>query len=186
MTDATDPLETIWDALTDAATSPGNGLTLMNIATIGRDGGPRARFVILRDFSRSPERIGFATHAQSEKVAEIRANPSVAATCYDRESSVQLRLEGVATVIEDDAERWSAWQRLAPHSRQQYAAQGTPGEPFEAQSNLPDDPSTAYQRFAWIWLKLQRLDWLDLSTDPHHRWQFARTNNGWDGQRIVP
>ena len=186
MADAADLFETIRHALSDAATSPGNGFTLMNVATIGRDGGPRARFVILRDFSRSPDCIGFATHAQSEKVVEIRANPRIAATCYDRESSVQLRLEGVATVIEDDAERWRAWQRLAPHSRQQYVSQVVPGEPLEDPRNLPADPSTAYQRFAWIRLELRHLDWLDLSADPHQRWQFARRDNGWVGHRIVP
>lgn len=178
-------LETIWQSLTDAATLPGHGLTLMNIATIGHNGGPRARSVILRDFARSPERLGFATHAHSEKVVEIRANSTVAATCYDRERSLQLRLEGTATVVEDDGERWRAWQRLAPHSQQQYVSLAVPGASVTTHEELREDPSTAFQRFAWISLELRRLEWLDLSAEPHARWQFDRFDGSWSGQRVV-
>lgn len=186
MADAEILLETIWQLMTDAATPPGNGLTLMNIATIGRNGGPRARSVILRDFARSPERLGFATHASSAKVAEIRSNSAVAATCYDRKRSLQLRFEGTAEIIADDAERWRAWQLLAPHSRQQYVSLATPGRELTTHDPCEDDVSTAFQRFAWISVQLRHLEWLDLSTDPHTRWQFELINNGWSGQRVIP
>ena len=185
MADTDTLLETIWQSLTEAATVPGHGLTLMNIATINLAGKPSARSVILRGFSRSPERIGFATHAQSEKVREIRANPAVAATCYDRERALQLRLEGVATVVEDDAERWHAWRRLPPHSQQQYISLAVPGEPFAGHETFVQDPSTAFQRFAWISLELQHVESLDLSADPHARWQFSRINNSWSSQRVI-
>lgn len=186
MAEADEFLESIWQSMTDAATLPGHGLSLMNVATIGRNGGPRARSVILRDFGRSPERLCFATHALSEKVAEIRANSAVAATCYDRKRSLQLRFEGTATIIADDAERWRAWQRLAPHSQQQYVSLATPGAPLTTHEPLEDDASTAFQRFAWISLELRSLEWLALSTAPHTRWQFELLSSGWNGQRVIP
>lgn len=182
---ADDLLKQIWQSLSDAATLPGNNFTLMNVSTVGLDGGPKARFVILRDFARAPERLGFATHNRSAKVAEIRANPAMAATFYDRERSVQLRLEGTAHIIDSDAERWRAWQKLAPHSQLQYDSMAVPGDPFDASTNQQDDPSTAFQRFAWIKFTLQRLDWLVLTSEPNHRWRFDRTTSGWNGQRLV-
>lgn len=179
-------LAQMWSIISEAATPPGNGFTLMNLATIGLGGEPKARSVILREFLPAPERLGFATHAWSEKVAEIRANPAVAVTCYDRERSVQLRAEGIANVVDDDADRWRAWQRLTPQSQHPYVSRTVPGEPGDADGDTDEDPSTAFQRFAWISVKLQRLDWLDLTTAPHQRWRFDQTNHSWRGRRVIP
>jgi len=178
-------LDQIWQSLSDAVHMPGHDFALLNLATVGLDGDPKARFVILREVSRSREYLGFATHTGSTKVAEIRAIPAVAATFYNRNRLVQLRLEGVAQVVEEDAERWRAWQTLAPHTQEQYATLSIPGEPV-TDGPPREDPATAFQRFAWIEIRPQRMEWLDLSTQPHHRWLFVRDANQWFGQRVIP
>lgn len=174
-------LDRIWQALGDA-TSEGTGFTLGILATIGVGGGPRARAIILRKFQPAPARIYFATNVHSDKVDEIQEHPQVALTLQD--GSVQLRIQGKA-VIADDAERLTAWEALAPHSRELYATAGIPGEAVDETAERVEDPGTAFQRFAWIRVDLEHLDWLDLA-GPHQRWQFHREVGGWVGQRVVP
>lgn len=175
-------LQRIWQAL-DEATTQGTGFTVGFLGTLGNQGGPRIRAVILRRFERSPARIFFATHARAAKVAEIRQNPQVALTLHDNDRSVQLRIEGTASAVHDDAERQRAWKALADHSL--YASTLVPGEIWSG-SDGSHDLAAAFCRFAWIRIELERLDWLDLAVDPHQRWQFWRDADSWRGQRIVP
>src|SRR5690625_552507 len=177
-----DILSRIWQALHDA-TSQGTGFTLGFLATIGVGGGPRVRAVILRQFEAAPARIYVATNVHSDKVDEIQQHPQVALTLQD--GSVQLRIQGKAGIT-DDVEQITAWQALAPHSRQLYATAGIPGEAMDEAAELADDPGTAFQRFAWVRIDLEHLDWLDLSADSHRRWQFHLEVDGWVGQRVVP
>lgn len=188
MTSNEDVLQRVWRALHEATTHR-TGFTLGFLGTTGVHGGPRVRAIILRRFEQSPERIYFASHIDSDKVAEIRENPQVALTLHDNDRSVQLRIEGTANVIEDDAERRRVWEQLADHSQQLYASKLTPGVPLhDVVNNVPVEvgPSSAFERFAWIRIDLARLDWLDLSAEPHQRWQFTQVTGSWGGQRIIP
>lgn len=176
-------LNSIWDSL-HAATVQRTGFTLATLATVTAAGQPRARSVIVRDFATDPERISVATHADAAKVSEMRARPAVALTFYDAASSVQLRAEGVAKLVDDPVERQRVWDTLAPHSRDLYTATTLPGVPLEAAAD--PDSRTAFERFAWVSIELDRLDWLDLSGEPHQRWQFRREGASWAGHRVVP
>ena len=176
-------LASIWETLR-AATTQRTGFTLATLATVTAAGQPRARSVIVRDFATDPERVYFATHADSDKVREMRARPAVALAFYDAANSAQLRIEGQAQLVEDPAERHRVWDTLAPHSRDLYTATTLPGVPLEAAAD--PDPRTAFERFAWVSIELDRLDWLDLSGEPHQRWQFRREGASWAGHRVVP
>lgn len=182
MTQSAELLEHIWLTLDKAATQ-GTGFTLGFLATLGVRGGPRVRATILRQFEQAPDRVYFATNAHSDKVAEIQQHPQVALTLYS--DSVQLRLRGKASIT-DETERRAAWENLAPHSRQLYAPAGVSGQPLEQTAQIAEDAAAAFQRFAWVRVDLDHLDWLDLTTEPHLRWQFSRELDGWDGQRVVP
>lgn len=181
--DRHDLLASIWESLR-AATTQRTGFTLATLATVTAAGQPRARSVIVRGFDTDPERVYFATHADSDKVSEIRARPAVALTFYDAVHSVQLRVEGAAQLVEDPAERHRVWERMAPHSRELYATTAPPGAPL-ATAEAPDAHS-AFERFAWITIRLDRLDWLDLSADLQQRWRFERTGQAWTGHAVVP
>lgn len=184
MTSEAEPLQRIWQLLREATTQ-GTGFTLGFLGTAADHGGPGVRAIILRQFKESPARIFFATHAHAAKVTEIRANPQVALTLHDNDRAVQLRLEGTANVVQDDVERQRAWKTLAAHSQRLYASTFVPGETWHG-SEESEDIDTAFCRFAWIRIEVERLDWLDLAVDPHQRWQFWRGADTWEGQRVVP
>lgn len=169
-----------------AATKGRTPFTLGFLGTTGPDGGPRVRAVIIREVDRAAGRVMVATNSLSRKVAEIGHQPRVALTLYDDERGVQLRIRGDAAVVDDEKERRRAWERFSPSSRHLYASRLVPGTPCtDERVDGPGDVETAMERFAWIRIDMTDLDWLDLSGDPHIRWQFTRDGGGWHGQEIV-
>ena len=75
--------------------------TAMTLATVGGDGQPSARLVLLK----SVDERGFVfyTNVRSRKGREIAANPRAALTFHWQPLEVQVRIEGVAEIV-DDAE----------------------------------------------------------------------------------
>ncbi|WP_165313161.1 pyridoxamine 5'-phosphate oxidase family protein [Rothia halotolerans] len=190
-------LEEIWRSL-HAATARHTPFTLGYLGTVDAEGAPRVRAVILRRVDREWGELALATDRRSAKVSEIAGNPRVALTVYDEERSVQQRIEGRAR-LDDSAERERVWVSLGSHSRDLYRSPWAPGtilpaeagddvepRPAETHAEAATDDAAAFERFAWVRIECERLDWLDLSASPQERWEFRRGADEWEGQRIVP
>jgi hypothetical protein len=179
-------LATTWRALAEATTRR-TPYTLAALATVDATGAPRLRSVVLRDCDPDAGTLALATDARSAKIAEIRADPRVALTVWDDGTGVQVRLEGRATVADAD-ERHRRWAQLGPHTRRGYGSPSGPGTPWTPGGEAPAEPDDdeGLDRFAWLDVRVDRVDRLDISTDPHHRATFVRTAGGWSGKRVVP
>jgi pyridoxamine 5'-phosphate oxidase len=72
----------------------------MTLATVGKDGQPSARLVLLK----SVDERGFVfyTNLRSRKGRELAANPRAALTFHWQPLEVQVRIEGLAEQVEDD------------------------------------------------------------------------------------
>ena len=68
----------------------------MTLATIAPSGQSSARVVLCKDFVVDPGYVVFYTNYRSQKIAELTANPKVAATFHWDALGRQVRLEGVA------------------------------------------------------------------------------------------
>lgn len=123
----------LWVALAEA-TGRRTPLTLGYLGTIGLDGTPQVRAVILRRTDHDDGAVYVATRADSAKVAEVGREPRVGLTFVDGDAGVQLRLTGRARVVVDAGERALAWQGFADHNRALYRSALVPGSP------LPGDP----------------------------------------------
>lgn len=184
MTTSEDILGRIWQSLHEATTQ-GTGFTLSFLGTIGLEGQPRMRAVILRQFHQAQQQLCFATNIHSAKIPEIRRHPQVALTSYDAGSSIQLRMEGHADIVKDRVCRQRAWRSLAAHSQELYASTNIPGTPLQNDdAGRNSDLASSFARFAWVSVKLEWLDWLDLSDN--QRWQFKRRGDQWHGGDVVP
>ena len=75
----------------------------MVLATAGADGEPSARVVLCKAFVSEPGYLVFHTNYRSRKVAQLTANPQVAATFHWDGLGRQVRLQGLA-VRSPDAE----------------------------------------------------------------------------------
>ncbi|MGC6401018.1 pyridoxamine 5'-phosphate oxidase family protein [Sphingomonas sp. FW199] len=146
----------------------------LNVATVGADGVPSVRTVVLRGFDPAARLIRFHTDRRSAKVSEIQHQPRVALHAYDRGTQVQLRLSGTAAIHSGDAAAEAAWARSAPGARACYAIQPAPGTPVSAPVPAPaiEDEEQARAQFVLVEVVFDTLEWLWLSSAGHRRARF--------------
>jgi pyridoxamine 5'-phosphate oxidase len=103
-----DPLAKFIDLLERAKKTPGIfDATAMTLATVGDDGQPSARIVLVK--GAGPDGLVFYTNYQSRKGREIAAHPEVALVFWWPQLESQVRFEGRAVPIRaDDADAYFA------------------------------------------------------------------------------
>jgi pyridoxamine 5'-phosphate oxidase len=159
------------------------------VATIGGDGRPRLRTVILRGCDAGSRVLRFHTDVRSEKVSEIRRDSRISLHFYEPASKIQLRLEGTAKVNTDNAVADAAWAGSRVFSRQCYGIEPGPGTAIADGDNftLPEttDVATAAGRanFCAVTVSVERLEWLYLASSGHRRalfrWEQGTFEAGW-------
>ncbi|MGR8920092.1 MAG: pyridoxamine 5'-phosphate oxidase family protein [Gammaproteobacteria bacterium] len=158
------------------------------VATIGADGHPRVRTVVLRGCDRERRQLRFHTDRRSAKLAEIAAEPAVALHVYEPREKMQLRLAGRASVhLDDDAadERWAATR---PGSRVCYQVRPAPGSEVTDPAAVPFDAAASddgRRHFAVVTVELATLEYLYLAAGGHRRARFDLAN-GDQGTWLVP
>jgi pyridoxine/pyridoxamine 5'-phosphate oxidase len=160
------------------------------IATIGLDGRPRSRVVILRGAERSAAILRFHTDRRSGKVAELAANPSIALTAYDAGAKVQVRVEGRAVVHTEGSVADAAWAASRSFSRVCYSVSPAPGDVIDeggAFTLAQEEAEIAAGRanFSAVQIHVETLEWLYLAHAGHRRALFA-ARDGWAGRWLTP
>jgi pyridoxine/pyridoxamine 5'-phosphate oxidase len=148
------------------------------LASLGPDGAPRARTLVLRGFDAQSRTIRLHSDARSDKCAELARDPRCALHLYDAPHQVQLRLEGTATLHHDDAVADAAWEATRPFSRLIYAIQPAPGTPVAAPNSSPTQDAGARANFAILRLRFFRMEWLWLAAEGHRRARFTWNTAG--------
>jgi pyridoxamine 5'-phosphate oxidase len=92
---ATDPVVQFQQWFTEALDAGALDPNAMSIATVGTDGQPSLRTVLLKYFDATG--FVFYTNLNSRKAQEIKANPKVALLLYWAEIGRQVRITGTAT-----------------------------------------------------------------------------------------
>lgn len=111
----------------------------MNLATVNQDGRPSSRIVLLKGIENS--RFLFFTNYQSDKAQALEVNPACALTFFWPELERQVRIEGVASRI--DEKRSQAYFQSRPRLSQ-IGAWASP------QSTLLSDRQLLEDRFRQI------------------------------------
>ncbi|MGF3022804.1 pyridoxamine 5'-phosphate oxidase family protein [Methylobacterium aquaticum] len=170
-----------WRRLEEGAAHQ-SGFHAPALATIGRDGAPRLRTVVLRGVDRASRTLRVHCDARSDKAAEIAADPRVALHVYDAAAKIQVRIEGRARLHGQDALARAAWAASRPMSRVCYGTVPGPGTPLPAGGAyaLPEDAAAGeagFAEFRVVVLTAARLDFLYLARQGHRRALFR-----WDGE----
>jgi hypothetical protein len=143
------------------------------LATLGADGAPNLRTVVLRGFDPATRLLRIHTDRRSAKAAELAADPRAMLHGYDAVAQVQIRIGGRAMLHLDDAVADAAWAGSREMSRMCYAAPHAPGTPVAAPPAAPDDAVAGRANFAAVTLRADTLDWLHLAQAGHRRARFA-------------
>lgn len=151
------------------------------LATIGTDGLPQARTVVLRAAEKSAATLDIHTDIHSAKVAELRANPRAALHVWDAAPHLQIRIEAEVEILSGTGVT-DIWDRVPEASRLAYGSTPAPGQPIEhalAYAKSPDPDA-----FGVLRLSVQAMDAVHLGPD-HRRARFIR-DDGWAGQWLAP
>jgi pyridoxamine 5'-phosphate oxidase len=184
-------LAELWRLLTEGAERGRSGFHLPALATLGPDGRPRLRTVVLRAADRGSGTLRFHCDRRSDKAAELAANPACALAAYDADAKVQIRVEGTAGLHTDDAVAEAAWAGSRAMSRVCYGATPAPGTalPTGGAYTLPEEGSAAAlgrPHFAAVAVRAERLDFLYLDRRGHRRAGWRRDGDAWSGGWVAP
>ncbi len=170
-----------WRRLEEGAAHQ-SGFHTPALATIGRDGAPRLRTVVLRGVDRTTRTLRVHCDARSAKAAEIAADPRISLHAYDPKAKIQVRIEGAARLHGEDEIARAAWAASRPMSRVCYATAPGPGTPLAAGGAYapPEDEDgveAGFAEFRVVVLTAARLEFLYLARQGHRRALFT-----WNGE----
>jgi len=139
------------------------------LSSIGLDGAPRARTLVLRGFDAASRTVRLHSDRRSDKFAEILRDTRCALHGYDPTAQVQIRLEGIASLHTEDEVANAAWGATQPSSRIIYAIEPAPGMAIAAPMAAPVDQEAGRPNFGVILLHIRSLEWLFLAAAGHRR-----------------
>lgn len=166
----------------------------MTLATVGADGAPDARMVLLKGFGADGFR--FFTNLGSAKARQLEAVPRAALVVYWRELDRQVRLRGsVEKLPADDDDSYFSTRPAAAR----IGAWASPqSEALPDRETLDDRVREATERFTsgdiprpefWGGYRLspERIEfWQGQAARLHDRFVYAREGEGWSIQRLAP
>lgn len=139
------------------------------LASVGLDGAPSLRTVVLRRFDPVARLLSVHTDVRSAKYREIVADPRVGLHFYDPGQKIQLRINGLATLHADTVIADQAWAASREVSTACYAVEPGPGTVVAQPVMAPLPSASGRRNFAVIQVPIMRLEFLWLSSEGHRR-----------------
>jgi pyridoxamine 5'-phosphate oxidase len=182
-----DPLETFSTLLERAKQTPAIAeATGMTLSTVGADGRPSGRIVLLKGLDAGG--LVFYTNTLSRKGGDIRAHPEVALTFWWPQLESQVRFEGPAVLV-SDAEA-DAYFATRPRVSQLGAWASHQSAPLASRKELEDRYAELERRYAgkaiprpphWSGYRVAPLAvefWQNRPGRLHHRERHTRSDPG--------
>jgi len=167
----------------------------MTLSTVGADGWPNARMVLLKGFG--PDGFRFFTNYESVKGEELAANPRAALVIYWRELDRQVRVRGEVERLPDaDSDEYFASR---PHDSRVAASISPQSRPIEreeldrryqeALEALGDADPQRPEHWGGYLVRPQVIEfWQGRESRMHDRFRYTRKagDEGWSIERLAP
>lgn len=189
-----DPIETFRAWLDEAAASEPNDPTAMALATVGEDGMPSVRMVLLKGVDHRG--FAFYTNLESRKGCQLRARSNAALVFHWKSLGRQVRVEGEVHQV-DDAEAdeyfdsrprearigaWASQQSRPLEGRFELERRVAEYGVKYAIGRVPRPPYWSGFVVAPRYIEFWRQGAFRL----HDRLAYYRTENGWRTERLYP
>jgi len=190
----TDPFDLFDIWFKEARASEINDSNAMALATVGADGQPSVRMVLLK--GHGPDGFVFYTNQRSRKAGQLHENGHVALLFHWKSLRRQIRIEGPVspvTAAEADAYfasrardsqlgAWASDQSAPLDARETFEARFEEARARYDGQDVPRPPHWGGYR-----VTPNRLEfWEDRAHRLHHRRAFIRTADGWDEGLLYP
>jgi pyridoxamine 5'-phosphate oxidase len=191
---STDPFALFDSWFTQARESEPNDSNAMAVASVGADGQPSSRMVLLK--GHSPEGFVFYTNLESRKAGELIAHPRAALLFHWKSLRRQIRIEGnVGNVSDAEADAyfatrgrdsqlgaWASDQSRPLDSRATFEARFAALQARFESAAVPRPPH-------WSGFRVtpHRIEfWQDRAHRLHERRLFVRTDGAWSEGLLYP
>jgi len=173
----------IVDSLRAAVEEKSHPFKIFTLGTVGLDRMARLRTVVLRDITANQELL-FYTDKRSKKVTHIKENNKVGLLFYDQENKIQLKAEGVASLIKDEDILAGYWKGIAEVNRKDYTTTTPPGSIIKH----PDDVEYLKEKdyFTAVKVTLFKLEYLQLQPISHIKIRYSKIEGNWVSEYLVP
>lgn len=149
------------------------------MATVGLDGLPGARTVVLRQADARSACLAFYTDSRSPKVAELMAAPHASFVFWSKRLSWQLRVQAHITVQTSGPQVDEVWERMRQSpAAGDYLAADAPGALLPGASE-PPAPALLQHHLAIVTAQVLAIDWLELARTGHRRAVLTDTSFEW-------
>lgn len=189
------PLSMFSDWMTQARDAQITDATAMTLATVGANGMPSARIVLLKQFSE--DGFYWYTNYHSRKGSELENNPNAALVFFWRELERQIRIEG--TVTRATAAESDDYFNKRPIESRFSAAASPQSQVIENQQWLTEHTNKLREKYTeetltrpdnWGGYKLQPSTyefWQGRPSRQHDRFRYTKNkSNGWQTDRLAP
>ena len=189
-----DPIATFHAWLEDAAASEPRDPTAAALATVGEDGMPSVRMVLLKDASAAG--FVFYTNYESRKGCQLLAHPKAAMVFYWKSLDRQVRLEGAVEQV--DAADADAYFASRPRESRIGAWASQQSRPLEGRFELEKRVVRFGLKYAigevprppyWSGFRLvpRMIEfWQGSAFRLHDRLVYHRNGAGWRTERLYP
>ncbi|MDG5494339.1 pyridoxamine 5'-phosphate oxidase [Niveispirillum sp. BGYR6] len=194
LADATDPFVQFQTWFAEAEATEVNDANAMSVATVGENGRPSLRILLLKGFDQRG--FAFFTNMQSRKGDQLAANAVAALTFHWKSLRRQVRIEGLVELVtpqeadEYFASRprgsqigaWASQQSRPLDKRETLEAAIREVEARYEGQPVPRPPHWSGYRVVPDYIEF----WQDREFRLHDRIVFTRTNGEWAKQRFYP
>jgi pyridoxamine 5'-phosphate oxidase len=190
----TDPIVTFSAWLAEAEMSEPNDPNAMSLATVGADGQPHVRVVLLK--GHGPHGFVFYTNLEGDKAVQLAGRPQAALGFHWKTLRKQVRVEGMVSHVSDaeadayfatrgrDSQlgAWASDQSRTLDSRATFEARFADVAARYAGQAVPRPP-----HWSGFVVSPHRIElWEDRPHRLHHRRLFVRDGDGWAETLLYP
>ncbi|NER09007.1 Pyridoxine/pyridoxamine 5'-phosphate oxidase [Muriicola jejuensis] len=176
-------LEEVRAQLTKGATQKDHPFRYFTLATVGLDQVPRLRTVVLRKLSEDL-RMTFYTDSRSKKMIHLKENKKVGLLFYNPDTLTQIRIEGVALVVQDEETKKKYWSGIDKSARKDFTTASAPGTTLTSPEKL--DYLDDEDHFCILEIVPFKIEYLKLKRPNHIRVRYSWEDGRWEGEFIVP
>ena len=187
------PLEQFQRWLSEAIQAKVNEPTAMNLATVGDNGRPQARIVLLKEVA--AEGLVFFSNYQSRKGRAMAHNPYAAVTFFWPELERQVRIEGIVQQLNNTDS--DAYFKTRPYSSRIGAWASQQSEVISSKLELMTRATKFAAKYllavprpphwgGYVLIPDQFEFWQGRPSRLHDRIQYIWQNDNWIRQRLAP
>lgn len=186
---ATTSRKKIWEIVTKelhlASKDPHHPFRFVNFCTLN-GGQPDSRYVVLRETTEDLKLL-FFSDSRSEKIAQVRTNPSISLLFYHPSERCQVKINGVATILPQKEANENFWNKIPSEAQKAYQSKwppkthvDTPEKGIMLESKYKNDYFSVIQIFP------MEVECLQLDSKGHLRIVFKRAHAKWQSSWLVP